>query len=612
MTGKMLIIIFLGIALAVVVVNKFLTFREGLDNTDKDCCQKWVQTLNCKGDGPLDTGTAFKQASTGAGKCSTSIPKGASGYCLCKDGSKKGMVDCGHAPFTCNDVCKDNCTLPAGGCEVPNAPSVTGVQNSCGGKVLTSGEKCSIKCSDGYKPNNGTTDYSCNNGKLTSPTLACTWQKACYLPETLGAGITGSTQHARGELANPCGAGVPISSGKTCSVKCSDGYTAGGGTTDYSCNNGQLTAATLKCSKPQVCSLPKAFGTGIIGGDSTPCAAGSSLSSGKKCEVKCDTGYDADKGTTEYTCGAGSKLTPATLKCSKPKGCSLPKAFSTGVIGGDTTPCITGSLLSSGKKCDIKCDTGYKVLSGTKEYSCNNGAMTNGTLKCGPISCKIPASLGKGIRSAPFKGCAAGDSLGAGKTCSVECEKGYKEHSGTDAYSCSDVGVLSKASLECNPITCKLPTSFGENVEGTGDGGCEAGGTLLGGASCMTSCAPGYRMQTGAGTYSCSGTGILKRGDLNCVKIKKKKRHRSPKENIELTEENITQNITFICDPEESPVPSREHSLATYSHSSYSPAPIHMRGISSSGPMHRIPRSRSVKIPGAATVRPYDSLMNWR
>ena len=142
MTGKMLVIIILGIALAVVVVNKFLRFREGLDNAadpctgkakgcyqfqaagnlvpartdtapgggwteescmntrllasgkwcggattttaapiDKDCCQKWVQTTGCRGDGPLDTGSSFKQTSTGGGKCSTSIPSGASGYC---------------------------------------------------------------------------------------------------------------------------------------------------------------------------------------------------------------------------------------------------------------------------------------------------------------------------------------------------------------------------------------------------------------------------------------------------------------------------------------------------------------------------------------------------
>ena len=324
-------------------------------------------------------------------------------------------------------------------------------------------------------------------------------------------------------------------------------------------------------------------------------------------------------GWTEESCMDTSLLDlgkwcggAVAVAADTPNGCPLPKEFSTGVIGGDTTSCIAGSLLSSGKKCDVKCDTGYKILSGTKEYSCNNGAMTNGTLKCGPISCKIPASLGKGIRSAPFKGCAAGDSLGAGKTCSVECERGYKVESGNDAYACSEVGVLSKASLECNPITCKLPDYFGDYVEGAGSGGCEVAGTLLGGASCMTSCLPGYQMQTGDGGYSCSAGGVLRNGNLSCVKKKGGIEGESGEENIELIEEKkITQNITFICDPEESPMPIHDHSLATYSQSSHSPAPVRARGVSSSGAMHRIPSSRSVRIPGAATVRPYDSLMNW-
>jgi len=74
-----------------------------------ECCQKWVQTLGCSGDGEIDKDSPFKAATTGIGKCSTTIPSGASGYCLCVDGSKKGKSDCGHAPFTCNDVCKDNC-----------------------------------------------------------------------------------------------------------------------------------------------------------------------------------------------------------------------------------------------------------------------------------------------------------------------------------------------------------------------------------------------------------------------------------------------------------------------------------------------------------------------
>jgi hypothetical protein len=290
-------------------------------------------------------------------------------------------------------------------------------------------------------------------------------------------------------------------------------------------------------------------------------------------------------------------------------GCSIPNTFGAGVVGGDTTACITGSLLDSGNRCDVKCDKGYKTLSGTKEYSCDDGAMTRGTLECGPITCKIPASLGKGIRAAPFKGCSAGENLSASKSCSVECDAGYEVNSGNGAYSCSDVGVLSRASLDCNPVTCKLPRSFGDHVEGSGTEGCESGGTILSGTSCHTTCSPGYKKQRGSGTYSCSDGGTLDTGDLKCIKGEKKK-----KERREYTEDIVMQNITFICDPEESPTEIPEHALARYGHSSYSPAAVnaHRRHrISSSGKMHRVPSSKSVKFPGMSKVRPYDSLMNW-
>ena len=389
----------------------------------EDCCQKWVQTLNCKGDGPLDTGTAFKQSSTGVGKCTTSIPEGASGYCLCKDGTKKGMVDCGHAPFTCNDVCKDNCT-----------------------------------------------------------------------------------------------------------------------------------AAPPKPPPPAPKPPPPP---------------------------------------------------PA------PKGCSLPSSFGVGVVGGGTIPCMDGSLLESGKNCDVKCDSGYKVLSGTSQYSCNNGELTRGTLQCGPINCKIPASLGKGIRAAAFKGCSPGSSLGAGKTCSVDCDAGYKGDGGAGTYSCSSAGVLSKAPLECNPVTCKLPRTFGRYVEAAEENGCKAGGTLLGGTNCNTVCTAGYKKYSGSGVFSCDENGVLDTGDLKCRKGEKEEK-KPTKQPEEITEDVMIQNITFVCDPEEEPKKIPEHRLVHPSHSVYSPAPVYARGISSTGPEHRVPRSKTRYFPGMAKVRPYDSLMNWR
>ncbi len=66
-------------------------------------CKSWNQTLGCSKDGPLDAKSAFAAA---VGKdCNTTIPSTASGYCLCSDGSQKGLVDCGHPEFNCNEAC---------------------------------------------------------------------------------------------------------------------------------------------------------------------------------------------------------------------------------------------------------------------------------------------------------------------------------------------------------------------------------------------------------------------------------------------------------------------------------------------------------------------------
>ncbi len=40
-----------------------------------------------------------------ADDCNTPIPAGVSGWCTCSDGSKTGIVDCGHPVFNCNEAC---------------------------------------------------------------------------------------------------------------------------------------------------------------------------------------------------------------------------------------------------------------------------------------------------------------------------------------------------------------------------------------------------------------------------------------------------------------------------------------------------------------------------
>lgn len=83
----------------------------GAQSPSSLCCTGWQQTLNCQGHGPLDTSSAFLKESThGSHKCDVPLTSGVSGFCTCKDGSKK-YFNCGELggkgqPTNCDDACK--------------------------------------------------------------------------------------------------------------------------------------------------------------------------------------------------------------------------------------------------------------------------------------------------------------------------------------------------------------------------------------------------------------------------------------------------------------------------------------------------------------------------
>ena len=402
---------------------------------------------------------------------------------------------------------------------------------SAGGS-LAAGVSCDVKCDSDLK-GSGTTTYSCdNNGKLTASTLQCS-AGSCNLPATLGIGIQGGDN-------SPCSASSTLDVGETCNVKCETDYVSNSGSSSYSCDDGKLTQATLKCSPP-ACKIPASLGSGIKGGSSAPCAANASLGSGDTCNVDCDTGYKSNNGTTTYNCNNG-KLNAATLTCT-PAGCSLPQSFGLDIIGDDSSPCIVGNALKSGDSCNLKCRRGYKMVSGVGTYSCRDGKMTPATIKCEPITCAVPQTFGTGIEASSANGC-LGSSLGAGKSCYVQCSNGFKEVSGVGQYQCGDNGSLKKATLSCNPISCKLPMTFGNNIVSGDVEPCTPWGTLLGDKSCTTKCADGYELKSGEGVYSCSATGVLSNEKLQCVKSKVGKQGRAKS-----AEADVLRKIKFQCAP---------------------------------------------------------------
>ena len=494
---------------------------------EKQCCQRWVQTLNCSGHGPIDTDSDYVK-SFGATKydCTRVIDTHSSGYCICKDGTKLAYSDCGHEPFTCQDACAKNCTdpqpppPPPKGCVLPPSLGIKvepGQTEPCApsGK-LSSGRTCNVQCAKGYEPDNGTTQYACDNGDLRNATLKCS-AKGCTLPSSLGTGILGADNE-------PCVASGKLKSGESCSVKCDRGFKSNGGTTEYSCKEGNLVSATLKCA-PISCTVPDQFGLGVEGTGHNACMNGAPLKAGESCGVGCKTGYKSTGGTTSYQCGETGELANASLKCER-IACPLPPSFGKGRTWGGAAPCEEGGELLSGQHCTIKCASGYHTGGGSPVFSCSeNGSLEDASLRCTPNTCKLPQKFGAGKETGGTKPCQNGGLLDAGGDCTIQCATGYKPVSGTPDYSCDQGGHLKPPTLECQPVSCSVPTDFGPGVTGSGEKPCIPGAQLKAGESCAVACAPTYEMVGGAQTlagaegtveFDCSNAGYLTEPEIKC------------------------------------------------------------------------------------------------
>jgi len=157
----------------------------------------------------------------------------------------------------------------------------------------------------------------CTDTECSAP-VPCPLPKGCVLPPSLGP-------HIEGGDSAPCAAGRPIENGKTCSVKCAQGFRAASGSTTYSCDGeGSLQAATLNCV-PNTCVLPSSLGEGVGGSGSEPCRAGEKLEAGKSCEIQCESGFEEDgegeKGDSakKFQCSVSGDLTDPGLVCNKVK-----------------------------------------------------------------------------------------------------------------------------------------------------------------------------------------------------------------------------------------------------------------------------------------------------
>ena len=384
----------------------------------------------------------------------------------------------------------------------------------CNSPVILEAEFPSIPCASAptFAPTNDPTRAPTRNPTAVPvpPTFSPTGTPSfgpCSLP-AFGAGVVSAPGYN-------CGSSLAF--GASCVVACASGYTANSGTTVYTCGSGSLSATASVICTPNSCTFPS-LPTGQIAGALNGCVAGGTVAHGSSCTVQCNTTrFVSLGGTTTYTCSAGA-LTAATLTCQYAP-CTLPTPLANNALVqgvANTTGC--GTSLASESSCFVQCISGYSRASGSTNYTCTNAALTNNaTLTCAESSCTLPSSFGSRINGAANSGCVANGSLPSGASCTVECATGMLFDTGNTAYSCLR-GSLTAATLRCKSGPCPVPFNYGTGIVPATTNGCPVGlGAELNVAnpSCNVSCAPGYSVKSGQGTYNCT-FGILSPATLVC------------------------------------------------------------------------------------------------
>lgn len=276
--------------------------------------------------------------------------------------------------------------------------------------------------------------------------------------------------------------------------------------------------------------------------------------------------------------------------------------------------------LAPGATCNVKCEPGYNPTDGATSYKCSkSGKLTSATVGCVPQTCQVP-KLGDGIIGGKTNPCKEGDALANGKSCSIVCKPGYKLSGGAiDTYSCAN-GKLALGNIQCKPITCNLPITFGAGIESGAGSPCYSSGILNVNESCDVTCAKGYKVGGGTTAYTCDSDGVLKGASLTCNKIPGQA-HTNPAPVKELPSQ-----VTCICEtPSVNPsCPAHRN----YTHHDHQYGLGHKSGYDRYHHEHDVvnhhqePQSSRRRVPNTyddyyrttsfppTSVKPYNSLMN--
>mmetsp|Transcript_104815 Transcript_104815/g.165483 ORF Transcript_104815/g.165483 Transcript_104815/m.165483 type:complete len:1264 (-) Transcript_104815:141-3932(-) len=308
----------------------------------------------------------------------------------------------------------------------------------------------------------------------------------------------------RNSLQMPCGEGLIIGHGDSCTSQCEAGYVPT--VPNLSCGLDVLVPQTFACAE-QPCQATSA----PLHGDMGDC--GGQLASGTSCSFGCDDGYTLSGPSLCYlgnlsqaSCEPASCIVTRT-EHGQPGSCpdvlahsaSCEHSCDEGHAVREKTSCEFGkltslwfiangsfgnctSVLNSSAECDLTCDSGYHPTSaGSGKTTCLLGELT--LPSCVPDYCVVALPKNAEIGDCP-------QLLQSGESCQPVCRSGHTT-SAARQLSCT-LGVMT--TMECLPNSCDASNAPAHGFQGD----CTA--ALSSNTSCQPTCKDGYLV---SGPTSC-------------------------------------------------------------------------------------------------------------
>lgn len=388
--------------------------------------------------------------------------------------------------------------------------STRSIKHDCLGKAI--GELCIVECADGYNISGTPSIYTCSTGGYyTGPGLPTCVPQPCTTSFPAGFGVihncsgvvtdgtciascstgyTGGTSRFICQGTAELNGTSPIcqaaqcatlslgpayqatacegkTTGRTCLVYCSDGWTINGSAGSYTCETTGNFSGMLPQCRPQVCTQ------GVpVGSDLSVASTCYALGTLQTCAVACASGYASNSSV--LTCSAAGILQGVTPTCI-PRLCtnlvsSLP---------GITHTC---SNVGFGSVCNVGCKAGFAPRAGssTQNWRC---AWDNGTLGvalqgvwplCDPLPCLYNFPQGAKVVS----NCTG---IATEGVCQSRCAPGYTGIPQT--LTCGDDSTLHGNTPNC--VAQRCPERHVPKVEST----CTS---AFFGDSCFGVCSQGY------------------------------------------------------------------------------------------------------------------------